>query len=253
MKVDGEKIRQMREERSWTLSELAEKAGLSASYLSELERGETNPSLKTIQKIASALNVDNMRLLHETERVVGTKLRLIRHAKGQTLAHAAKAAGISLSYLSEIERGNIAPSVKVIRGLAQVYGVPVSGIVGEACGMGPKLRDMRKAQGMTQSELAERAGVSAGLVGQIEKGKVQPSLQTVEKIASVLGVSPCYFILNETEEEGMRQIMGPALKELICQEKVQSVLRLLCDCSEKEIQFILNFIKLYKSQGSEAD
>jgi len=40
MKFKGEKIRQLREERGMTLTGLSRRAGLSVSYLSEIERGE---------------------------------------------------------------------------------------------------------------------------------------------------------------------------------------------------------------------
>ncbi|MGB9905066.1 MAG: helix-turn-helix domain-containing protein, partial [Desulfotomaculales bacterium] len=39
MTVKGEKIRAVREQRGCTLEELSRRAGLSPSYLSEIERG----------------------------------------------------------------------------------------------------------------------------------------------------------------------------------------------------------------------
>lgn len=52
-----EKIRTMRSERSLTLKELAEKTGLSVSFLSQVERSESSIAITSLQKIAEAFAV----------------------------------------------------------------------------------------------------------------------------------------------------------------------------------------------------
>jgi transcriptional regulator with XRE-family HTH domain len=47
-------LRSMRTHAGLTLHDAAEKAGISLSYLSDLERGRTVPSLSTLQDIARA-------------------------------------------------------------------------------------------------------------------------------------------------------------------------------------------------------
>lgn len=54
----GLRISGLRKSRGWTQSELAQNAGLSASYLAEVERGGRNPSLETILNLAAALDVN---------------------------------------------------------------------------------------------------------------------------------------------------------------------------------------------------
>ncbi|GIN20933.1 MAG TPA: XRE family transcriptional regulator [Bacillus bacterium] len=55
----GKKIVELRKKRGMTLSELAEKANISKSYISGLERNiNDNPSIQVINKIASILEVD---------------------------------------------------------------------------------------------------------------------------------------------------------------------------------------------------
>lgn len=52
------RIREYREKRGLKLQELADKAGISAGYLSHLERGERdNPSTEVMESISAALNV----------------------------------------------------------------------------------------------------------------------------------------------------------------------------------------------------
>jgi transcriptional regulator with XRE-family HTH domain len=53
----GKGIRERRSAKGMTLKELAELTELSVSYLSQLERDSISPSLKSLAKIAQALNV----------------------------------------------------------------------------------------------------------------------------------------------------------------------------------------------------
>ncbi len=53
----GRKIRKLREERGLTLVDLGRKAGISYTHISEIERGNTCPSLKTITKLANVLDL----------------------------------------------------------------------------------------------------------------------------------------------------------------------------------------------------
>lgn len=50
-------LRQLREERGWSQEQLAAQAGLNRSYLGEVERGSAVPSLVTVSKLASALDI----------------------------------------------------------------------------------------------------------------------------------------------------------------------------------------------------
>ncbi len=52
----------------------------------------------------------------------------------------------------------------------------------------PKIiSERRKALGITQTELAELAGVGIATVKDIERGKGNPSLKTLEHLCTVLG------------------------------------------------------------------
>lgn len=52
------RLKELRRERRLSLQELAEVSGVSRSLLSEIERGETNPTLATLWNLTLALNVD---------------------------------------------------------------------------------------------------------------------------------------------------------------------------------------------------
>lgn len=56
--------------------------------------------------------------------------------------------------------------------------------------IGDNIRRIRKEKGWTQAELAKVLNVSQQMIGQFENNKNPPKLETVEKIASALGVTP---------------------------------------------------------------
>jgi transcriptional regulator with XRE-family HTH domain len=60
-------ILRLLEEQGLTKLELAEKADISVSFLSDLTHGKANPSLKIMQSIANALDVSLPYLLESTE------------------------------------------------------------------------------------------------------------------------------------------------------------------------------------------
>lgn len=62
----GERIKELRIEQGMTLAELGERTNLSTSYLSQIERDKTTPSLSTLMGIARALNV-GLRYFFEAE------------------------------------------------------------------------------------------------------------------------------------------------------------------------------------------
>lgn len=59
----GRNVRRRREERELTQEKLAEKAGLDPTYISEIERGQRNPGIKNVAKLAKALAFTTAELL----------------------------------------------------------------------------------------------------------------------------------------------------------------------------------------------
>lgn len=62
--------------------------------------------------------------------------------------------------------------------------------------LGAAIRDARKRLGLSVQALSERAGVSFGLVSQLERGLGNPSLQSLQRLAAALGM-PVGYLLDE--------------------------------------------------------
>ena len=72
----GDRIRARRVGRGMTLAAVAESAGLSLPYVSNLERGRGNPTLEALQAIARALDMPLSELVADREEHVGGDLVL---------------------------------------------------------------------------------------------------------------------------------------------------------------------------------
>lgn len=67
----GTTFRQIRKSKKLSQSEVAERAGLSISYISDVERGVANPKLDTIEALAKAIDVSAGELFNFNARTVG--------------------------------------------------------------------------------------------------------------------------------------------------------------------------------------
>jgi len=67
----GRRVRHFRTEKGMTQEKVAELCGLSAKYISDLERGKANVTVIVLDKVAAALGITAIDLLnneHEVER-----------------------------------------------------------------------------------------------------------------------------------------------------------------------------------------
>ena len=60
----GERLRAIREEKAISLSQLAEKTGYSKSFISQVEKNKTSPSISSLLSITDALGINPQELLH---------------------------------------------------------------------------------------------------------------------------------------------------------------------------------------------
>jgi transcriptional regulator with XRE-family HTH domain len=74
MDAVGQHIRELRQERGWTLKELAERCELSMSFISQVERGLCSISIASLHTICQALGVPLAGFFAQVDASIGTTL-----------------------------------------------------------------------------------------------------------------------------------------------------------------------------------
>jgi transcriptional regulator with XRE-family HTH domain len=83
----GPRIRALREAMELSLRDLAERSGVSAPMLSQVERGETSPTLQVAGRIAEGLELRLSQLLRLDEDGAVTVVRRAERRTGPSTAH----------------------------------------------------------------------------------------------------------------------------------------------------------------------
>lgn len=81
-------IRKLRKERGWTQPELSHRSGVRVAAISEMENGKANPTLDTMQAIASAFGVTILDLFEEdgVDPGTGDLVRALKEATPEEIA-----------------------------------------------------------------------------------------------------------------------------------------------------------------------
>ena len=74
--------------------------------------------------------------------------------------------------------------------------------------LGKRIKDARKAKGLTQDQLAKMLGIGTSNISYMETGKFAPSIENFEKLVEILGVEPyelymfktMYFSVNQMNQ-----------------------------------------------------
>ena len=64
--IFGQNVRRVRREKGMTLEALADEVGLAYTYVGQIERGQRNPTLSVVERVAEALAVTPISLLSNT-------------------------------------------------------------------------------------------------------------------------------------------------------------------------------------------
>ncbi|HNT97475.1 MAG TPA: helix-turn-helix transcriptional regulator [Elusimicrobiales bacterium] len=79
--------------------------------------------------------------------------------------------------------------------------------------IGARMRALRKALRLTQSQVAEKAGIDASFYGQIERGANVPSLKTFVAIAGALKADPADLLAGRGA--GDKKVYGAVMEQLL--------------------------------------
>lgn len=66
-------------------------------------------------------------------------------------------------------------------------------------GFAKHLRELRRAKGLSQTDLGEQAGLHYTHIGRYERGRSRPSGDSLQRLADVLGVTSAYLLEGSTD------------------------------------------------------
>ncbi|WP_145151789.1 helix-turn-helix domain-containing protein [Paenibacillus xylanexedens] len=99
--------------------------------------------------------------------------------------------------------------------------------------VGKKIRLYRKAKKLTQEELGEQLRIDQSYLGRIERGEVNITIETLDKIAMSLDILPSQLL-----EDEKRNVMNKTKAEML--DKIDTTLLSL---SSKELEVVHRLIK----------
>jgi len=76
--------------------------------------------------------------------------------------------------------------------------------------VGVRLQSIRKLKGLSQRELAKRAGVTNSTISMIEKNSVSPSISSLKKVLAGIPMSLVEFFSLEVEQDNHTQVVYKA-------------------------------------------
>lgn len=73
IRLIGSKVRRLRKSQGLSQQQLGEKAGFDYRYVGFIEQARVNPTIKTLEKVAGALNITVAELLPTSDEIAGGK------------------------------------------------------------------------------------------------------------------------------------------------------------------------------------
>lgn len=95
--------------------------------------------------------------------------------------------------------------------------------------LGARIKALRKRQGWSQEQLAERVGISTQYVSNIERGKENPTLDLLLRLAEALRVAPVDLFNFEAEGLNRKALQAEIRKAIETRdaEQLQITLKVL--------------------------
>ncbi len=116
--------------------------------------------------------------------------------------------------------------------------------------IGIKVHELRKAKNLSISDLSKKSGVSTGLISQIERDKVVPSVVNLWKLAKALDTNIGYFFDEDLKEDKLIVRKDDRKKIIINRRK--GIYELLSpDMKNRKIEFLMITTKSGEEDNSE--
>jgi transcriptional regulator with XRE-family HTH domain len=102
--------------------------------------------------------------------------------------------------------------------------------------VGENIRAARKSKTLTIETLSELVGISESFLGTVERGESSISVETLIGICKALDVTADSIVMDSK---------GPLLT---VSDQKDTLLALLRNASEEELDFLIDYIKLYRGR-----
>ncbi|SHI51027.1 helix-turn-helix domain-containing protein [Lutispora thermophila] len=102
--------------------------------------------------------------------------------------------------------------------------------------VGSKIRKLRKSKNLSIADLSAMTGLSTGLISQIERNKVVPTIVAMLKIVNALEVTMGYFF---DEEKDMPTIIRKDERRVFATNDDSRIYEFLTPTHNKKMEFIL--------------
>lgn len=108
--------------------------------------------------------------------------------------------------------------------------------------IGRKIRELRKSKKYSITELSKDTGLSTGLISQIERNMVVPSIKAMWKIANILDVNIGYFFDEEAKDDNKEDeviVRKNKRKFIETNDATKAYELLMPNLIDKNIEFLL--------------
>ena len=174
-----------------TMSELAAELGVTRGYLSLLASGRRRWTTRMRDKALAALGeAPGQGLVYRQKGRVAGESSYIRErarALGMSMRDLAERVGVTPGYMTEVSRGRRRMGVKVQARVEAILKTQAAVAPAKrACADQQALWSRMDAHGISQNEVARRAGISSAHLSNIMCGKASPSAGVLKKLHGVL-------------------------------------------------------------------
>ncbi len=98
-----------------------------------------------------------------------------------------------------------------------------------------RIRDFRKARGLSQTELGEYLGVSASAVYKWETGKSQPDINSIVSMSKLFCISTDILLGNV--DNGTEQIHAKTMREILDEDPITAGINTLAANGAEKVVF----------------
>ena len=177
-----------------TMHDLADRAGVSYSYMTQVAQGRQSMGVKVQARVESAIKapakIAPARCANRQGCVVSGESSYIRERArelGMSLRDLADRVGVSYSYMSMVARGHSNMGVKVQARMESALEAPAKVAPAQPARIDREaVWDRMNAHGFSQNEVARRAGISSSNLSQIMNGRNNLSPDVLKRLHGVL-------------------------------------------------------------------